>query len=76
MKVHSSGNFGHDGGRFCVVVVSGKTCGSSRISFAAKDEKSHIGVHNKYLVPMYFGDIRAMIENIPSSFTFQVSRVL
>ena len=69
-------HFGHDVSRLCAVVAAGKHAALKRNSLGQKISKLHLGIHNKYLVPAYFGDVRAMIESIPNSFTFQVWRVL
>ena len=57
------------------VVGSGEARGSSKISLAAKIFKLNVGIHNRYLVPVYSGDVIVTTQNISNPFTFQVSRV-
>ena len=46
-----------------------------RYRWRQKISKLNVGIDYKYLVPVYFTDVRDTTQNISNSFTFQVSTV-
>ena len=65
----------HSGGRFVWLLVVAKYAAFQRYFWQQKISKLDVGIHNRYLVPVYSGDVIVTTQNISNPFTFQVSRV-
>ena len=76
MSVADERHFGHrDGGWFVLLLLVAKHAAVQRYFWRQKISKLDVGIHIRYLLPVYSSDVIVTTQNISNPFTIQVSRV-